>query len=89
VALVLEIGISPARLSEHAELPNELHAEPRLLEELSLHGVLDGLRGLDASSRHDSGVLGLLDDVEDEELVGSGFRMFPGDVDDDSGPDDQ
>jgi len=89
VALVPKIRVSPAGLPDDAELPDELHLKARLLEELALQCVLDGLGLLDPASRHDLGVFGLVDDVEDEELVGPGFRVFPGDVDDDSRTDDQ
>ena len=87
--LVPKVRIASARLLENAELADELHVETRLLEQLALHRVLDCLARLDAAAGHDSGVVRLLDGVEDEKLVGPGDRMLPGDVDDDSGPDDQ
>jgi hypothetical protein len=89
MAFVAEIRISATRLPENTELPHELHVEPRLFEELALHGVLDGLAGLDAAARHDSGVVGLVDGIEDEQLVGPGDRMLAGDVNDDSRADRQ
>lgn len=89
MTFVAEIGISAARLPENTELPHELHVEPRLFDELALHGVLDGLARLDAASRHDAGVIRLVDGVEDEQLVGPGDRLLASDVDDDAGADRQ
>jgi hypothetical protein len=89
MALMPEIRITAARLREDTELPDELYFEPRLLEELALHRVLDRLSGLDSTTGHDSGVGGLVDGVEDEQLVGPGDRLLTRDVGDDSGPDDQ
>jgi hypothetical protein len=89
VALVPEVRIPAARLPENAELADELYLEPRFLQELALHRVLDGLTRLDTAARDDTGVIGLLDGVEDEQLIGPGGRMLTGDVGDYSGPDDQ
>jgi hypothetical protein len=89
MALVPEVRVAAARLSENAELSDELHVETRFLEELTLQRVLDGLAGLDTASRHNSRVVGLVYGVEDEQLVGPGDRVLPCDVGDDSGPDDQ
>jgi hypothetical protein len=89
MALVPEVRVSASGLLENAQLADELDLEPCLLEELAPHRLRSGLAGLDSASGHDSRVLGLVDSVEDEQLVGSGGRVFAGDVDDDSRPDDQ
>jgi hypothetical protein len=89
VALVPEVWVAPARLPENAQLADELHLEARLLEKLALQGLFDGLARLDAASRDYPGVIGLLDDVEDEQFVRPRDRMLTGDVSDDSAPDDQ
>jgi hypothetical protein len=89
VALVPEVWVAPARLPENAQLADELHIEARLLEELALQGFLDGLARLDATAGDYPGVVGLLDDVEDEQFIRTCDRMLTGDVGDDSGPDDQ
>jgi hypothetical protein len=89
VALVPEGRIAPARLPEDAELADDLDPEPGLLEELTLRRVLDGFTGLDSASGHHPRIVGLVDGVEDEQLVGSGGRVLARDVDDDSRPDVQ
>jgi hypothetical protein len=89
MAFVLEIRVTAARLPENTEFPDELDLEPRFLQELALHCVIDSLAGLDPATRDDPGVVGLVDGVEDEQLVGPGDRMLTRDVGDDSGPDDQ
>jgi len=89
VALVPEVGIAPSRLFEHPELPHEAYLETRLLSHLADQGVFDRLTGLDASAGHDSRVVGLVEGVDDEQLVGTGCRMLARDVGDDSRPDDQ
>jgi hypothetical protein len=83
MAFVQEIGVAETRLLEEAELSDQSDFEPGLLEDLAESCVLDALAGLDPAAGHDAGELGLVDGVEDEQLVGPGSRMLPGDVDDD------
>ena len=89
MALVPEVRVAASGLLENAQLADQLDLEPCLLEELAPHRLRGGLAGLDAASGNDSGVLGLVDSVEDEQLVGPGGRVLARDVDDDSWSDDQ
>ena len=66
-----------------------LHVDPRLLERLSHRRCPRSSRPARCRRRDDAGVVRLVDGVEDEQLVCPGDRMLPGDVDDDSRPDDQ
>ena len=62
---------------------------PGLLARLAHRRILDGLAFVDAAARHDGCELGLVGNVEDEELVGARLRVLTRDVDDDVRPSGQ
>jgi hypothetical protein len=74
------------RVLSDTEPSNELDVDPGLLLDLADRRLLDGLARLDAASGDDRRELGLVGDVEDEQLVGARLRVLPRDVSRDGRP---
>ena len=89
VAVVDMVRFAQSGVLGHSERAQNSDVDPGFLSRFAHRGVLDRLAPVDAAAWHNGGELGLVGNVEDEELVGAGLRVLTGDVDDDVGPNGQ
>ena len=76
----LELDVMADGIVADADDADELRLDPGLLHDLPDCGLLDRLALLDASAGHDRAVLGVVREIEDEQLVEPRFGMLAGDV---------